>query len=135
MWIDPIVEEIRREREAYAAKFNYNLEAIVADIKRQESGSKHEIVTLPPQRFAAEAEEAMEDEYDFNSAKRGSVVPLSPHQTEVRLRLDNEVLDWLRKCANEANGGDCHDLINSVLQMHIHSQDAYCLNENVVEHE
>ena len=57
MWTDPIVEEIRREREAYAAKFNYDLEAIYQDIKRQESESGHEIVTLPSKRRAAEAEE------------------------------------------------------------------------------
>ncbi len=57
MWTDPIVEEIRRERKAYAAKFNYDLEAIYQDIKRQEQESGHEIVTLPSKRRAAEAEE------------------------------------------------------------------------------
>ena len=56
MWTDPIVEEIRREREAYAARFNYDLEAIYQDIKRQEQESGHEIVTLPPKRRAAETE-------------------------------------------------------------------------------
>lgn len=57
MRADPIVEEIRREREAYAAKFNFDLEAIYQDIKRQELESGHEIVTLPSKRRAAEAEE------------------------------------------------------------------------------
>ena len=57
MWTDPIVEEIRRERKAYAAKFNYDLEAIYQDIKRQEQESGHEIATLPSKRRAAEAEE------------------------------------------------------------------------------
>jgi hypothetical protein len=28
MWKDEIVEETRRERKAYAAKFNYDLEAM-----------------------------------------------------------------------------------------------------------
>jgi uncharacterized protein (DUF4415 family) len=121
MWTDPIVEEIRRDREAYAAKFNYDLEAIVADIRRQELGSGHEIVTLPLQRFAAEAEEAMNDEYDFNSAKRGPIVPLPEHQTEVRLRLDNEVLDWLKEHVNEA-GGSYHEMLNAILRTHIHTQ-------------
>jgi hypothetical protein len=36
---DPIVEEVRRVREAYAAKFNYDLEAIFQDLKRQERES------------------------------------------------------------------------------------------------
>ena len=57
MWTDPIVEEIRREREAYAAKFNFDLEAIYQDIKRQELESGREIVILPSKRRAAEAEE------------------------------------------------------------------------------
>ena len=57
MWTDLIVDEIRREREAYAAKFNFDLEAIYQDIKRQEQESGHEIVTLPLKRRAAEAEE------------------------------------------------------------------------------
>ncbi len=57
MWTDPIVDEIRRGREAYAAKFNFDLEAIYQDIKRQEQESGHEIVTLPSKRRAAEAEE------------------------------------------------------------------------------
>ena len=34
---DPIVEEIRKYRQAHAKKFNYNLEAIVADLRRQET--------------------------------------------------------------------------------------------------
>ena len=36
MWTDPIVEEIRRIREAHAAKFNYDIDAIYNDIKEQE---------------------------------------------------------------------------------------------------
>ena len=56
MWTDPIVEEIRREREAYAAKFNFDLEAIYQDIKRQEQESGHEIMTLPLKRRATESE-------------------------------------------------------------------------------
>jgi len=32
---DPIVEEIRRIREAHAAKYNYDLKAICADLKKK----------------------------------------------------------------------------------------------------
>jgi hypothetical protein len=35
---DPIVEEVRRVREAYAARFNYDLEAIFQDLKRRGGG-------------------------------------------------------------------------------------------------
>jgi hypothetical protein len=36
---DPIVEEVRRIRDAHAARFNYDLDAIFADIKAREKQS------------------------------------------------------------------------------------------------
>ena len=57
MWTDPIVEEIRREREAYAAKFNFDIEAICRDLQRQERENGHEFVSLPLKRRVAKAEE------------------------------------------------------------------------------
>jgi len=39
MWKDPIVEEVRKVREAHAALFDYNLDAIYRDLKEQESKS------------------------------------------------------------------------------------------------
>jgi hypothetical protein len=36
---DPIVEEVRRVRDAYAARFNYNLRAMFEDLKKQERES------------------------------------------------------------------------------------------------
>ena len=47
MWKDEIVEEVRRAREEYAARFNYDLEAIYQDIKKQEQQSAQKIVSLP----------------------------------------------------------------------------------------
>lgn len=47
MWKDEIVEETRRVREAYAAKFNYDLEAICEDLKEQEKQSINMIISLP----------------------------------------------------------------------------------------
>lgn len=64
----------------------------------------------------------MQDEYDFSNAERGAVVPLPAHQTEVRLHLDSEVLDWLRARVNEAGGGSYRDMINTILQAHIQTQ-------------
>ena len=34
-WKDPIVEEVRAARRAYAAQFDFDLERIFADIKRK----------------------------------------------------------------------------------------------------
>jgi hypothetical protein len=36
---DPIVDEVRRVRDAHAARFNYDLDAIFQDIKRREKES------------------------------------------------------------------------------------------------
>jgi hypothetical protein len=33
---DPIVEEVRRVREAYAARFNFDVRAMFEDLKKQE---------------------------------------------------------------------------------------------------
>ena len=50
MWEDEIVKEVLKARAEYAAKFNYDLEAIYKDIKEQEKQSRREIVSLPPRK-------------------------------------------------------------------------------------
>jgi hypothetical protein len=48
MWTDEIVEEVRKVREEYAAKFNHDLEAIYQDLKKQEREGQRKVVSLPP---------------------------------------------------------------------------------------
>lgn len=55
MWRDPIVEEVREAREEHAAKHDYDLKRIFADLKEQERASGREYVTLPPKRLAQKA--------------------------------------------------------------------------------
>ncbi len=50
MWNDPIVEEARTARNEHAKKFNYDLNAIAADLKKQQKSSKRKFVTLPPRK-------------------------------------------------------------------------------------
>ncbi|HJS17961.1 MAG TPA: hypothetical protein VJ785_04390 [Anaerolineales bacterium] len=50
MWNDPIVEEVRKVREAHAQKFHYDLQAIVADLKKQQKASGRKFVTLRPKK-------------------------------------------------------------------------------------
>lgn len=50
MWEDPIVAEVRKVRETHAAQFNYDLEAIYRDLKRQEKESGQVFVSYPPRR-------------------------------------------------------------------------------------
>jgi hypothetical protein len=47
---DPIVDEVRRIRDAHAAMFNYDLDAIFQDIKDQEKKSGLTFVSYPPRR-------------------------------------------------------------------------------------
>jgi len=47
---DPIVDEVRRVRDAHAAMFNYDLDAIFQDIKEQEKRSGLKFVSYPPRR-------------------------------------------------------------------------------------
>ena len=49
---DPIVDEVRRVREAHAARFNDDLDAIFRDIKEQEKKSGREFVTFTPSKPA-----------------------------------------------------------------------------------
>lgn len=46
MWTDEIVEEIHRIREEYAKSFNYDLDAIFADLRKKEAASGRQVVTL-----------------------------------------------------------------------------------------
>ncbi|MEX2172954.1 MAG: hypothetical protein WD872_01245 [Pirellulaceae bacterium] len=43
---DPIVDEVRRIRDAHAAKFNYDPQAIFRDIKEQEQRSGRKYVSF-----------------------------------------------------------------------------------------
>ena len=55
-WSDPIVEEVRRIRDAHAARFNYDLDAIFLDIKEREKQSGLEFVDgVARQREAVES--------------------------------------------------------------------------------
>ncbi len=45
---DPIVDEVRAIRDAYARRFAYDLDAIVADVQRRERESGSKTVSLPP---------------------------------------------------------------------------------------
>ena len=49
---DPIIDEIHREREEHAARFDYDMHRIVEDIKEQASRilPNAKLVSLPPKR-------------------------------------------------------------------------------------
>jgi hypothetical protein len=47
---DPIVDEIRRIRQAHTDRFNGDLHAICEDLRRQERESGRQYVSFPPRR-------------------------------------------------------------------------------------
>jgi len=55
MWKDPIVEEVRRVRDAHAARFGYDLAAICEDFRERERKASRKGVSLPPRRPASAA--------------------------------------------------------------------------------
>ena len=51
MSVDPILEEVWRIKDAYAARFNYDLKAMAEDLRRSQEESRRagrKIVSLPP---------------------------------------------------------------------------------------
>ncbi len=55
---DPIVDEVRRIRDAHAAKFNYDAEAIFQDIKELEKRSGRTYVSFADEGEAAKPAQA-----------------------------------------------------------------------------
>jgi hypothetical protein len=47
---DPIIAELRKIRDEYAKKFNYNLEAVAADLMKQQASSGRKLVSFPPRK-------------------------------------------------------------------------------------
>lgn len=46
MWKDPIVQEVRKTREARAAKLNYEIRAIVEDARERQRTAKQSVVSF-----------------------------------------------------------------------------------------
>ncbi|MBI3469361.1 MAG: hypothetical protein HY000_40685 [Planctomycetes bacterium] len=47
---DPIVEEVRKARDEYAKRFNYDLDAICRDLQMKQQARDKKVVSFPPKR-------------------------------------------------------------------------------------
>lgn len=47
---DPIVQEVRKAREAYAAQFEHNLDRIVEDLRHRQEAGEFRVVRRLPRR-------------------------------------------------------------------------------------
>lgn len=50
MFKDPIVEEVRAARQRHSARFDHDLKAIVADLKKKQARLDRPVVSLAPKR-------------------------------------------------------------------------------------
>jgi hypothetical protein len=57
IWSDPIVDEVRRIRDAHSARFNYDLLAIFLHIKEEEKKRKQKFIAYSSERL--ESQEAL----------------------------------------------------------------------------
>jgi hypothetical protein len=64
----------------------------------------------------------MRREYDFQGAKRGPILSSEKGKTRLTIRLDNEVLSWIRSQVHDAGGGNYQKLINQALRSYVADQ-------------
>ncbi len=57
MWRDEIVEEVRKARDEYAAKFNGDIRAIAQDAREKQEQSGNKIVRLKNKKTEEKSEE------------------------------------------------------------------------------
>jgi len=56
MWNDPVIEEIHKIRAEHAARFRYDLAAIVEDVRKEEQQSGKRFISLPPRLVVADVD-------------------------------------------------------------------------------
>ena len=59
---DPIIAELRAIRQAYAARFNYDVDAMFKDIRARQEASGREYVRLPSRRSVSAGEDLDNDQ-------------------------------------------------------------------------
>lgn len=58
---DPIIAELRAIRQEYAARFNYDVDAMFRDIRARQEASGREYVRLPSRRPVSTVEDSAND--------------------------------------------------------------------------
>jgi hypothetical protein len=55
-FVDPIVEEIRAERDRHAAAHDYDIDKIFQSIKEMQRSSNRHLISLPPRLIKSQEE-------------------------------------------------------------------------------
>jgi hypothetical protein len=58
----------------------------------------------------------MRRDFDFSKGKRGAVIKQPPGKTRITIRIDDDVLEWFRKKAHAAGGGNYQTMMNEALR-------------------
>ncbi|HAT51023.1 MAG: hypothetical protein HQL07_02230 [Nitrospirae bacterium] len=67
MWTDPIVEEVRKNREAFSAQFNFDMRAMVKALQEMEKESGRKLVSFAPNALKENPERVEEFSQQGNS--------------------------------------------------------------------
>ncbi len=59
MWKNEILEDIYKTREEYAKSFNYDLQAIVDDLRKKQAASGRQIISTPLKQPSQRSEKAL----------------------------------------------------------------------------
>jgi hypothetical protein len=62
MWEDPIVDEVRKVRDAHAAHLNYDLNKIYSALKEAEANSRRQFIKLSPKMIGPKEKHSAEME-------------------------------------------------------------------------
>ena len=64
------------------------------------------------------------EEYNFQKARQGPGVQLSPGKTRITIRVDTDILNWFRNQVHKRGGGNYQTLINSALREFANQKDS-----------
>ena len=74
MWEDPIVAEVHRTREMLAAKFNFDIDAIFADMQKRQAALGDRLVS-PRKRAEPTAEADRDPQFDPPKSASSEAAP------------------------------------------------------------
>lgn len=64
----------------------------------------------------------MKDQYDLSKGKRGPIIKVPEGKEPILVRLDSDIVNWLRHQVDLADGGNYQTLINDALRDYVESK-------------
>ena len=61
----------------------------------------------------------MKKEYDFKKGKKGPIIQSAKGKTRITIRIDDDIIEWIRQQVHNAGGGNYQTLINMALKEYI----------------